>query len=91
MTNALRDQNHITTLLLVSNTDGSTTIPLTINPVSKSIMVDDGVTGSSLSSVPAKRDSNHVPVVMGLSSEDGVTLVEIYADSATGALLIQSI
>jgi len=45
---------------------------------------------SNFSYDTADRDENGVPVAMGVSSADGVTPVPIYADSATGKLLIKS-
>lgn len=62
-------------------------------------LFDDATTGSTVidnfggtdyGTLPAKRDTNGVPVIMGVSNSDGSTPVELYADPATGQLLIDS-
>jgi hypothetical protein len=90
MTNAYRDENHIPVKLAISNADGITTLPLTLDPSTHGLSVDDDTTGSPVTSAYADRDENHVPVMMAVSSADGVTPVPLVIDSATGKLLINS-
>lgn len=90
MTDAKRDNNSITTLLGVSNADGTTPVRVKVDPSAHSIDVDDDTTGSDLSGDNAARDNSGIPVLMGVSSADGVTPVPIYADPATGKLLVKS-
>ena len=90
MANAKRDQNYIPTMLATSNADGTTPVPIQVIGTSHVLKVSDGVGGSDLSGDIASIDSNHVPVLMGVSSVDGVTPTAIYADPATGAILIKT-
>ena len=90
MTEAKRDENSITVILATSSTDGSTPVPIKVDPTNHAIKMEDGVTGSDLSGDLASRDDNVVTVMMGVSSDDGVTPTAIYANESTGALLIQS-
>lgn len=89
MANASRDENNVPTLLATSNIDGSVVV-VTADPVVHGIYADDGNTGTSLGNGDAARDENFVPVFMGVSSVDGVTPVAVYADPATGHILINS-
>lgn len=90
MANARHDDNHAPTLLVTSENDGTTLVPVQIIPSSHSILVEDGTTGTDFGPVVPSRDDNHVVVAFGLSIADGVTLIPIYGDPATGAILIQS-
>lgn len=88
MAQAKRDQNHRTVELGVSSTDGVTTLPFRVDPVTNYLLIDI-VTGA-LSATPMtmdKRDQNHVPTAYGISSVDGTTLVPIRTDD-NGALLL---
>lgn len=89
MTDAKRDNNQITTILGTSSTDGSTPVPVKVNPTSHYIVTDIGITGTDLSGDDAKRDNNGVPVMLGVSSDDGITPVPVYVNPATGGLLIK--
>jgi hypothetical protein len=91
MTNAKRDNNYIPAPLAISNADGSTPIPFCSNPTDHTLCAVDGETGSDLSaSDNAQRDENAVPVALAVSSSDGVTPVQLYIDSVTKKLLIQT-
>ena len=90
MTEAKRDENRVPTILGTSNSDGSTPVPIKVDPTTHGVDNDDGDTGSDLSDDVADRDNNYVPVMMGVSSADGVTPVAIYADPSNGELLIKS-
>ncbi len=87
---APRDQNHVPTLLAVSNANGTTTIPVQASGVTHFLSVDDDVTGTDLSGADALRDGSHVTGILAVSSDDGITPVPVYIDSITGKLLIQS-
>ena len=90
MTEAKRDENGISIILATSDADGVTPIPVRANPTSHTIDMSDGSTGSDLSGDDAVRDHNGVTVMMALSSSDGITPVLLYADAATGAILVKS-
>lgn len=87
--NAPKDQNGISGMLGILNTDGSTIVPIQANPTTHAINVSDGTTGTDHGPSDAIKDGNYVPVLMAVSSVDGKTPVVIYADSS-GNLLIQS-
>ncbi len=89
MAQAQRDNNGVTTMQGVLNTDGVTPKNVTVDPVTHFIDISDGTTGSDLGSDDATRDNNAIPVLMGTSSADGVTPVPIYVNSS-GKLLINS-
>lgn len=90
MTNAKKDNNNIPVILAASSADGSTPVPIKINPTTHGISVDDAGTGSDLSGDNASRDDNGVTIMMGVSSADGVTPCPIYADLSNGKLFIKS-
>ena len=90
MTNAVRDENRITGITAVLNSDGSTITAVTANSSNKSLSVDDNTTGDDLGSPEnAPRDGNYRTVLWATSSVDGVTPVAVYCDS-DGKLLINS-
>ena len=90
MTNAYRDENHVPTILAVSNADGTTLLNIQAETVHHSLKVDDGVGGAGFTHVVDPRDDNRVTVLMAASSTDGVTPVPLYIDSVTNKLLIKS-
>lgn len=89
MANAAHDQNHVPTLICASSADGTT--PVVVKASGNYIMTDDNTTGTDHGTTNAVRDENHIPVLLAVSSADGVTPVEVYADPATGKLLIDSV
>lgn len=88
MSDALRDQNFVTTKLGVLCTDGVTTIPIAINASNGCVLVD---TTSSISPAAqnGRRDGNFRAAWMGVDSSDGTTPVPIYVN-ASGAILIDA-
>lgn len=86
---AKKDENGVSTLLGVLNSDGSTTIRVKANSSNHALKVSDASTGSDNGPTNAKRDDNNVPTLLAVSSVDGVTPVVVYADS-NGNLLIDS-
>lgn len=89
MENAATDENGVSTLLGVLESDGATTIRINADPTSHALGVDDNTTGSDLGPANAPRDQNFVPALLAVSSEDGETPVVVYA-TADGLLLIDS-
>jgi hypothetical protein len=90
MSNAAKDQNGVSTLLGVLDSDGETLVRVKVNESSNnSLQVDDNTTGSDNGPSIAPRDQNFVPALIAVSSVDGVTPVVVYADS-NGKLLIDS-
>lgn len=88
MAEAVRDQNHVPSLLGVLDSDGVTTIRIKATPSGK-LAVDDGVDGTDNGPENADRDQNHVTSLMGVSSDDLVTPVVAYA-TIDGKLKVQS-
>jgi len=84
-----RDENRITTIMGVLNTDGSTLESICIDPSTHLLHISAGTDGSDFGFHSARRDENMVPVAMAVSSTDGITPVSLYVDSLC-ALLIQS-
>ena len=89
MTNASRDNNRVTTIIGMLNTDGTTLTPIKINPSGNALKVDDGTTGSDSGPSVAGRDTNFVTSLFAESSAGDGALVALYADS-NGNLLINS-
>lgn len=90
MSNALRDENRITTMITALNTDGITLTNVKINSANFALKVDDNTTGTDQSSnVNDLRDENRIVGLWALSSVDGITPVQLYVDS-DGKLLINS-
>ena len=89
MTNASRDENYVPTKVAALNSDGTTIVPLKVNPSTHGLLVSDGTSGSDHGPATSPRDQNSVPCIMGVSSSDGSTPIVCYANSS-GQLLVQS-
>lgn len=87
--NAAKDQNNVSTLIAVLNSDGSTVTRIKVDPTTHIMNVSDGATGSDNGPQNAARDGNFVPTIIAVSSSDGVTPIPVYCDSS-GKLLIKS-
>lgn len=88
--NAKKDENGVSTILGVLDTDGETLVRVKVNVGSNnSLKVDDNTTGSDNGPDISPRDENFVPALIAVSSVDGVTPVVVYTDS-NGHLLIDS-
>jgi len=90
MAEAKRDENHIPTILAISNADGETTLPVWGDSGLHALAVSDGLGGSDLSGDVDARDQNRVVAFMAVSSVDGVTPVPVYATLVGNRLLIRS-
>lgn len=90
MAEAQKDQNHVSTRLATSNSDGVTPLNIRAHPTQHYLDTDDNTTGSDLSGDIASRDQNHIPVIMAVSELDGVTPVAVYIDAVTNKLLVDS-
>lgn len=89
MSNAKKDDNGVSTLIGVLNTDGATIIPVQANPTTHRLEVSDGTSGSDNGPTNALKDGNFVSSLIAVSSSDGVTPVVVYTD-ANGHLLVQT-
>ena len=89
MARASKDNNNISTILGTLNSDGSTPVPIKVDPTTHELQAADGTTGSDNSDDIADRDDNMVTVMLGVSNADGVIPVALYANS-DGKLLIDS-
>ncbi len=86
---AKKDENGVSTLIGVLNTDGLQTVRVKANPTNHALKVNDASTGSDNGPTNAKKDGNDVSTLLAVSSVDGVTPVVVYTDSS-GNLLIDS-
>jgi hypothetical protein len=87
MSNSVKDQNSVSSLIAVLNTDGKTIIPL--EATSNTLDVNNGTTGSDNGPTSSLKDSNSASTIMAVSENDGVTPIVLYADSL-GNLLVRS-
>ena len=91
MANAQRDKNIVTTMIGVSDLDGSTLLSVYANPTTNRMKVNDGASGSDLTGDNALRDANQITTLLAVSSDDGITPVPVYVSAVTNALLIKSV
>lgn len=84
------DENRISVIQGVSNTDNETLIPICANTTMNALCVDNNITGSGVDTINDARDEDRKVAFMAVSAVDGVTPVAIYADSLTSRLLINS-
>lgn len=90
MTQAVKDNNSVDTMLATLQSDGITPSLIKANPTTHALKYDDNTTGTDQSSGDdAKRDQNAVPVLLVVSETGGVTPVQLYVN-ADGELLIDS-
>lgn len=89
MSNASKDENNVSALIAVLNTDGLTVVPVKANPATHALMTSDGTTGTDHGPNNAEKDENFVSTLIAVSSADGKTPVAVYADSS-GNLLTKS-
>lgn len=92
MSNAYRDENDRPTIICASSADGTTIVQVTANPTNHGLSVDDNTTGSDNgnNNGVAILDENGVPVWTALSSAGDGSIVEVYADAATGKVLVDT-
>jgi len=86
MSNAVRDENRITSFMGVSMTDGKTPMSPYANPTTHSLKVIT-TSGTDYGVKNAPRDENRVAVGMAVSSVDGVTPVTLYIDNSNNLLI----
>lgn len=89
MAQASTDNNGVKTILGTLQSDGLTTIPIKVNPVTLSVKAVDGTTGTASTRATAPRDQNHHPALMGVSSADMITPIPIATDT-NGNILVKS-
>lgn len=90
MSNASRDENHVTTEIALSSADGITLIPLEATVgIKNKLRINDGLLGTDLSGDVDARDENRVVAFMAVSATDGVTPVPVYIDPITKRLLVR--
>jgi|TARA_R100000789_G_C3003463_1_gene149475 hypothetical protein len=86
MTNVIRDNNHIPSILALSYVDGTTLVPIKIDSSNGGIEIDIS-NNVSTAAMDAARDGNHVPTLMGVDSVSG-NPIPIFADPTTGSILV---
>ena len=87
--NASKDENGVSSLIAVLNSDGQTVVPVVARALNHALRISDGSNGSDNGPTNAKKDGNFVSSLIAVSSTDGVTPVVVYAD-ASGRLLVDS-
>jgi len=86
--NAIKDQNHVSSLLALSYVDGTTLVPIKISSSNDGVEVDR-VNTISTAARNAARDENHVATLMGVDSVTG-SPIPVFADPVTGGILVGS-
>ena len=89
MTNAAKDDNNVSSLIVALNTDGRTIVRVRVDPITHALKTSDGTTGTDYGPSYALHDENGVATAMGVSSSDFKTPVVVYGDS-NGNLLVDS-
>lgn len=89
MANAQKDQNNVSTLIGVLDSDGDTIVRVKVNASNHGLKIANASTGSDNGPAIAPKDDNNVATLMAVSDVDGVTPVVVYADT-NGNLLIDS-
>lgn len=89
MSNAQKDDNSVSSLIGVLNTDGATIVPVKASLTTHRLTLSDGTSGSDNGPANALKDENGVSTLIAVSSADGTTPVVIYTNSS-GALLVKS-
>lgn len=89
MAEAKIDNNNISTIQGVLNTDGVTPTNVTIDPITHVLDISDDTTGNDFGNDWAARDNNHKPTLIAASENDDNTPVTLYVDS-NGYFLIDS-
>lgn len=85
------DNNRIPASHAVSNADGETLIQIQADPITHSLAVSDGISGTDKSGDTSPRNEDRQIAFMAVSSADGVTPVPVYIDATTKSLLLTSI
>lgn len=89
MANAAKDNNGVSSLIAVLDTNGSTIVRVKADPSTHRLKVADASTGSDLGPTNAAKDQNFVSTLIAVSRIDGSTPVVVYCDSS-GNLLVDS-
>lgn len=87
---ASKDDNSVSSLLGVLDTDGRTTVAVLASPTTHRLKVRMNTGGSNNGGSNAGKDANDVSSLLAVSSADGVTPVAVYCD-ADGYLLIDNL
>lgn len=86
MAEAIRDGNHVPSLLAMSYLDGTTPVVVKVDVATGGIEIDTG-NSVSTAAMDAARDGNHRATLMAVDSVSGDP-IPVFANPATGAILI---
>ncbi len=86
MTDAIRDENHVPSLLGLSYVDGVTVVPIKVNSANGGIEFDETNTVSTQAQ-QAARDNNHVKTLMAVDSVSGEA-IPVFVNPSTGGILV---
>lgn len=86
MADAIRDDNHVSSLIALSYLDGVT--PVKVVLTSGAMKIDTTHTVAVPLPTIDGRDANRVPTALGVSSSNSAVLRPLFADPATGAVLV---
>lgn len=86
---AQKDNNNVSTMLGVLNTDGTTPTSVKASPSSHTVVIHNNGSGSDVGNDNAVKDDNSVSTLIATSESDGSTPVTLFVDSS-GRLLVDS-
>ena len=89
MAQAAKDNNRVSAMIGVLNTDGETIAEVKATPSTHILDVAIGVGGSDFGDNNAQKDPNRISTLLAASSADDGAVVPLYVDSS-GCLLIKS-
>lgn len=89
MSDSKIDNNQISTMTGMLNTDGITPTRMQADPTGHTLLASDGTSGSDFGSDNAGQDNNGIRILMAVSEVDGTTPVPLYINSS-GQLLIDT-
>ena len=87
--NAKKDDNFVSSVTIVSNTDGKTIILGGANPTTHKIKFRIVTSGVDYGPKNALKDENAVSTLLAVSENDGKSIVSIYGD-VNGNIFIQN-
>ena len=92
MASGNRDENWVVVGMGVSSDDGTTPVPITVDPVTGRLrcvsVSTDGGNATPTANKPPKRDENGVPVMAGVTDDANATVTPVSLHN--GAVMMQA-
>ena len=74
---------------LAWDTDGLTTLPLRVDPVTKRLLLDiAGVTSTTPATLSEQRDDNRIPTANAVTDDTARTITPLIIDNRNGLLFV---